>query len=357
MFQVSALFPHFVTEFGVDYKIPPSKAGDDPVKSKAQTPISNRGFDAQFLCTVPHHNPLILDGIVASIDSIRLKFTYSKTGFDFDARERFDTINRLLCRLTSDQLWMMGHFDIEVGPERGFKIGNYMRTITYKLRDGSSFAVLVGRYCYDSTVKQIAPEAIMDFNPNKVTLDFWQTIARILSSDAHGISVQRFDLAIDLPIPRNDLQLLQRPGSGYQCFVDPNGAKTEYTGERSHHGAIKLYDKGADLGLPDLICTRCEMTIDGSKYKGIKAHWPTILSHSPLDLTLDLADLPFEVRAVILHPDLHDILKASVNRNTWTKYKKLIQSYGQTYFTLTDDQIAQIDKYVRGYLARIKSLK
>lgn len=326
------------------------------MKKTAQTPISNRGFDAQFLCTVPHHNPLILDGIVASIDSIRLKFTYSKTGFDFDARERFDILNRLLYRLNSEQLWMQGYFDIDVGTERSFKIGNYMRTITYKLRDGNSFAVLVGRYCYDSTVKQIAPEAIMDFNPNKITPDIWQTIARILSSDAHGISVQRFDLAIDLPIPRNDLQLAERPPSRYQ-LIKEDGATTEYLGKRSQHGHIKLYDKGADLGLPDLICTRCEITIDGNKYKGITAHWPTILSLSPLDLSLDLAELPFEVQAVILHPDLHDILKTKVNRNTWTKHKKLIQSYGQTYFTLTDDQSAQIDKYVRDYLARIKSLK
>lgn len=326
------------------------------MKKTSQTPISNRGFDAQFLCNVPRYDPLILDGIVASIDNIRMKFTYSKTGFDFEARERFDTINQLLYRLTSIQLWMLGLFEIDAGPERAFKIGNYMRTITYKLQDGSSFAVLAGRYCYDSSVKLIAPEAVLDFNPNKITPEAWITVARILASEAHSITVQRFDLAIDLPISRDDLQLVQRPGSGYQCFIDPNGARTEYTGDRSHHGAIKLYDKGADLDLPDLICSRCEMTIDASKYKGIKSLWPTILSLSPLDLSFDMTELSFEVQAVILHPDLHDILKKSVNRNTWSKYRKLIQAFGQTYLSLTDDQAAQVDKYVRNYLARLKSL-
>lgn len=317
-----------------------------------KTPISNRGFDAQFLGTIPYQDPLVLDGMITSIDSVRIKYTYSKTAYDFESRERFDTLNRLLYELTSDSLFMLGQFDIELGREASFKIGRYMRTITYRLSNGDSFSVLVGRFCYDSTVKLIAPDVIMDVNPNKIPANIWHRIARILASTAQSVSVLRFDLAIDIPIARDQMQLLQRPGSGFEKFVDKNGGMTEYTGERSHHAAIKLYDKGADLEVPDLTCTRCEITIDPVKFKGIAALWPSILSLSPLDLSIDFADLPFDVKAVILHPDLHDMLKASVSRNTWPKHKRMIDNFGKTYFTLSDDQTKKIDQYVRNSLLR-----
>lgn len=320
-----------------------------------QTPISNRGFDAQFLCTVPRYNPLILDGIVASIDSIRIKYTYSKTAYDYEACERYDILDRLLFALDSIGSWMTGDFDTDMGRQTYFKIGNYMRTVTFKLANGNSFAVLVGRYCYDQK-NQIAPEAVLDLNPNKIPAEIWHRIARVLASMAQKITVLRFDLAVDIPLDRDQLQLVQRPGSGYEQFRDKAGAVTEYTGERSHHAAVKLYDKGADLDEPDLTCTRCEITIDPAKYKGITALWPSILSYAPVDLSMEFDALPFEVKAVILHPDLHDLLKASISRNTWPKYKRMIQNYGQTYFTLTDDQSLQIDKYIQQYLLSLKTM-
>lgn len=323
-----------------------------------QTPISNRGFDAQFLCMVPRNNALILDGIVTSIDSLRVKFTYRKKTLvgTSGAPKPTDTLVLLLESLTATSLWMLGDFDIDAGRETNFKIGNYMRTITFKLNDGNSFAVLIGRYCYDSSVKQIAPEVIMDFNPNKIPEKIWKRIASILAPIAQKIEVQRYDLAVDLPVNRKQLELAQRPGSGYQKFISPDGkAVTEYTGERSHHAAIKLYDKGADLGLTDLTCTRCEITIEPKKFKGISQLWPTILYMAPVALSTGFSDLPYEVQSVILCPELLPVLKAKVNRNTFAKYKKMIESYGHTFYTLSDQQAQQIDQYVRNYLASLVS--
>lgn len=247
---------------------------------------------------------------------------------------------------------MEGLFDIHISPEYSFRIGNYMRTITYTLADGNSFAVLVGRYSFNTSVKMIEPEIIMDFNPNKVCLVAWKRIFDVLRIGAKNITVQRFDLAIDFPIVRSQLQLVQRPGSVYHKLVSPSGAITEYTGDRSHHAAVKLYDKGADLGI-DLICSRLEITIDPAKYKGIRALLPTITTIDPVELSLDFMEFPFEVKAVILHPDLYDVLKASVSRNTFPKYKKMIAGYGQTFLTLTDAQCSRIDAYVHSYLVNL----
>ena len=324
------------------------------MKKTDKTPISNRGFNAQFLCTVPRHNPLILDGIIASVDSVRIKYTYSKSAYDYESSKRYDVLDDLLVELDSLGLWLNGDLDTDMGRQTYFKIGNYMRTVTFKLANGNNFAVLVGRYDYKEK-SQIAAEAVLDLNPNKIPPEIWHRVARILAQKALKVTVLRFDLAVDIPMARNQLQLVQRPGSGYEQFKDKAGVVTEYTGERSHHAAIKLYDKGADLEEPDLICTRCEITIDPAKYKSISALWPQILTYAPVDLTMDFAELPYEVVSVILHPDLLPILKSRINRNTFAKYRKQIENYGQTYFTLTDDQTQQIDQYVHQYLTILKT--
>lgn len=324
------------------------------MENNAKIPYSNRDFDAQFLSIVPYNDPLILDGIAVSVDGVRLRYSYSKTFYDFEAHTRMDALDYISERLNSVSMWLTSDFDLRV-TEYAFRIGYYMRTFTFTLLDGNSFAVLVGRYCTDASVKQIAPEVVMDFNPNKIPSKTWQRIAYVLAPGAVNISVQRFDLAIDLPVERGQLQLLQRPGSGYQKFVDKRGAITEYTGERSHHAAVKLYDKGAELEV-GITCTRIEITIDPDRYKSISALFPKILSYAPVALNLDFSSLPFEVQAVILHPDLYEILKSSVNRNTFARYKRMIQNYGQTYFTLSNDQFARIDHYIRDYSVKLTTV-
>lgn len=325
------------------------------MRKQSQTPNSNRGFDAQFLGSVPYHNCLILDGVIASIDSVRIKYTYPKTVFNFDTKQRSDTLHHLLNTLTDTGRWMAGRYDVRVS-ESSFRIGNYQNTVTYTLPDGHSFAVLAGRYNFDSSVKQVAPEIVLDFNPNKIPENIWREIATLLAPMAQEITVQRFDLALDFPISRELLQLVQRPGSGYQKFVSRDGAVTEYTGERSHHAAVKLYDKGADLGV-DLTCSRLEITIDPNKFKSSKDLFPEVLSLAPLELSMDFDALPFQVQAVILHPDLYDRLKATTSRNTWSKYKKLLDEYeanagqgNKTRHTLSTEQHKKIDLYVREYL-------
>lgn len=332
----------------------------------SKTPNSNRGFDAQFLGIVPRNNPLVLDQVVASVDSVRMKFVFRSTCYDFDHNERADTLVKVMYALTDVNLWNERLFDIQVMPEKNFKCGLYRHTVHYS-NDGWSFAVLVGRYCTASrangsgfnAARQIAAEAVMDFNPNKVPVAAWSRIAGILRSWAASVpTVQRIDLAMDFPVDRDKLALQQRPGSGYQKFVDSKGAITEYTGERSHHAAIKLYDKAAELGI-NAACSRLEITIEPKRFKSISDLLPTILTTAPLDLSMDFSGLPFQVQAVLIHPDLYPLLKASVSRNTWSKFAQTINEYNQkncdSAFVLGAEQQAAIDRYIRTYLARLIS--
>lgn len=333
------------------------------MKNQPKTPISNRGFDAQFLSIAPYSNPLFLDGVIASIDSLRVKFTYRQTYNDLVTNERHDTLVYILDQLTDTSRWLLGEYDVKV-KESKFRIGNYAYTAHFELKDGNSFAVLIGRYVAPkdavgyayNKVSGYVYDAVIDFNPNKVPERVWRDTLGILSAYALSSAVQRFDLALDFPLARNDLQLVQRPGSGYQCFIDTKGVKTEYTGKRQQHSAIKLYDKAADLGLPEVACSRCELTLVPGKYESVKDVFPKITSMAPVELSMGFSELPFQVQAVILHPDLYDILKATSSPNTFRKYDKQIRAYGQTYLELPDDHAQQIDSYVQQYLSTIKPI-
>ena len=327
------------------------------MSATTQTPISNRGLPAQFLCTPLYYHPLHLAGVTASIDNVRMKFVYAKSAFDFTANKHIDTIETLLNELTSVALFMEGELDHQY-TSSNFRVGNYAHTITYKLTEGRSFAVLVGRYDYKESNRQIAAEAVIDYNPNKVPAKAWQRITGILAARAINSHVVRFDLAFDFPILRNNLRLVQRPGSQYHLLSDEQYTITEYTGQRSHHAAVKLYDKAAELQLPNP-CTRLEITIERSRFKTLQQLMPDIISLAPLELSLAFDELPPIVQAIIIHPDLYDRMRRSVSRNTWAKFKSILEDYkpGDSgfFFTLPDDQITQIESYVRSYIAELPS--
>ena len=321
--------------------------------TSALTPISNRRFDSQNL-RISYFNPLVLPDLTASVDSVRIKYTYRKSTYIHDLAKCVDTLTVLLHELTSDLLFCEFPMDVR-HKEVNFRIGCYSHTLVYTLPDGSSFAVLVGRYTYEACEKGLACEIVIDFNPNKTMGRGLKRIFGILSSLAVDVTVQRFDLAMDFFVQRDTLSLVRRPGSGYQKFVDDKGIITEYTGKRSHHSAIKLYDKGAEVGLSYPV-TRLEITLDWSRFSSVIVLMPTILSTAPLEFNLGFDSLPFPVKAVLIHPDLYDILKQSVAPNTWTKYKGIIQNNGQVNFSVPVDTLKRIDTYICKYIAELPKI-
>ena len=317
------------------------------------TPISNRGFDSQIL-RISYYNPLSLPDMTASIDGVRIKYTYDKTTYNHERHEVVDILSALLNELTSESLYCEFPMDVR-HKEVNFRIGCYAHTLVYELPDGNSFAVLIGRYTYETSEKGIAGEVVIDFNPNKTMGRGLKRILGILASCALTVAVQRFDLAMDFPIQRDTLSLVRRGGSGYQKFVDDKGVITEYTGKRSHHSAIKLYDKGAEMGLPYPL-TRLEITIDWAKFCSVIPLMPTIVSSAPLEFNLGFDELPFPVKAVLIHPDLFDVLKKSVAPNTWTKYKGILQDCGQVNFTVPTETLKQVDDYICTYISQLPKL-
>ena len=107
-----------------------------------------------------------------SLDNVRMKFTYKYKRYDFEKHEAVNSID--LYSIMLDRLFFEG-CDIKWHQCDFFKIGNYVRTCAISGIDpfsgAWSCAVMIGRYTFDSTCKQIAPEIVFDFNPNKVPDD------------------------------------------------------------------------------------------------------------------------------------------------------------------------------------------
>ena len=289
-----------------------------------------------------------------SVDNVRLKFSYKYKNYDFGKHEVVQTIDLLSKKLDNmyfdncDVIWQQCDF---------FKIGNYNRTCTISGIDPFSgewsCAVMIGRYTFDSSCKQVAPEIIFDFNPNKVPAYMSTRITQLLRDGAVGVSISRFDVAFDFPIPRDHVTLIPNDRQGYKLFRESQKGVTEYQGERSNHNAMKLYDKTRESSLPVPV-TRCEITIDGKYADSIQPLFPSLVVLGELQLDIGFADLPFPVVACLVHPDLIPGLKQSCDRKTWKKYKDMIATHGQR--RLTPGNWNDIDRHIRSQLFRMKEV-
>lgn len=281
-----------------------------------------------------------------SIDSLRVKFTYPYKTYNFESHEAEETINKLLSLIDSVYFFSHSGLDVQLLRKSYFSIGSYAYTVKVsgQSSDGSfySFAVLLGRYCFDNSVKNVAPDVILDVNPNKVPYDVLSMFVRLLRASSRSVSLLRFDLALDLPLPRDCVFLHRDARRGYRLF-DEGGARTEYQGKRDSHGAMKLYDKTKEADLPSAV-TRCELTISTDKSTSIADVFPSLYSLSPTQLDFSFSSLPFQVQSCILHPDLLPVLKSCCTLNTWKKYQAIIDSVSSN--VLFPDDWSLIDSFV-----------
>lgn len=182
---------------------------------------------------------------VYSCDMIRYKFEI-KTG-----KYASGDLQRLL---TS---W--GRADIRQYPVNfsDFKFRNLF-TIDY---DSSSMTVGIGfNGCKDDDL-QIG---FLEVNPNKCfdSLQCMYDMQHIFDA-CWNFELLRWDLAIDVPLPREALSLV-KDGRKYMLDMYSNSNKTEYLGVRNSSGYTKLYNKALEQDHDEEQLTRLEMTCAGT---------------------------------------------------------------------------------------------
>lgn len=103
-------------------------------------------------------------------------------------------------------------------------------------------------------------KGFIEFNPNKCESSYlFQKFFYEFKSMTVTRELVRYDLAIDIPLPRNLFRLIRDGNRLYDMKIKQYGV-TEYLGVRSNDGFVKLYDKEAESKLNEDL-TRLEITL------------------------------------------------------------------------------------------------
>lgn len=193
-------------------------------------------------------------GAVCSVDMVRLKLSFCGGGGE----------------------WVSAHaqtFDCDEVSAWTSKIrpGGWHELWSFAL-GASSVALGIG--FMEKSCRIDMHRGFIEFNPNKVAKDkrFWALLEKIQPYIAHA-ALKRFDLAFDLPLPRNDVRL-EKDRRIYKSVV--SSGITEYLGVKNTAGYVKVYDKAKEMGKRGDL-TRIELTCDGAwDAAQVLEHWPRV---------------------------------------------------------------------------------
>lgn len=148
--------------------------------------------------------------------------------------------------------------------------------------DKTSYTVLYWFNGYDNN-PDYKRKVIIDFNPNKLNYDERQEITNLLRNLVE-VDIARFDLAVDVPVPRKFVHLI-KDNRTYE-FQDHNeNGITEYLGTRNNINYVKVYDKTRESSLDEAM-TRVELTCAPRLSESIK-HFPSVLiEHEQISLEM-----------------------------------------------------------------------
>lgn len=138
-----------------------------------------------------------------------------------------------------------------------FSAFKYRHLWSIKTKNNNSWSIGLDR----TGKPQDAVKGFIEFNPNKcmnddLFVEFWDKLRGWLLS----VVLVRYDVAIDIPLPRSQCRLYRVGRKMYELIIQDDGM-TEYLGQRSHNGFVKLYDKTIESGL-NYELTRLEITLD-----------------------------------------------------------------------------------------------
>lgn len=127
-------------------------------------------------------------------------------------------------------------------------------------------------FCFNGYEAGDRFRGFVEFNPNKLFNDPEYSVIlhdlRFLRERSSEWTVSRWDLAVDMPVPRELIRLVKEDRRDYAMKRVSNSNFTEYLGKHGSAGFVKLYNKQVESNLP-YECTRFEITLDSVEYATI----------------------------------------------------------------------------------------
>lgn len=215
---------------------------------------------------------------------------------------------------------------------REFSYRNMFRIITNEY----SFAMAIG-FNGSSDSKN---NGWIEFNPNKCKGEFFDKFIMMLKDYTFTRKVSRYDLAIDIPIPRY-LVRIHKDQRNYQ-YIKSQSSETEYLGRRNNIGFVKLYDKKVESDL-DYDLTRLEITCELGNI-----NFPTI-NITPLQEKFEFEDLTASDKVMIELLKQVDNPARYLGQLHYRKRKKLEPYLWSDTVQLDKDAYSKILKQVISY--------
>ena len=205
-------------------------------------------------------------------------------------------------------------------------VGGFKENFTLALDDGNSFFFAVYPNWIRST--DYANVARLEFNPAKVgsSLQFRYLHAYLLAR-SKKVVIKRFDVALDLPLDRRDV-FLHKDRRQYRTIQNSALDKTEYLGQRSQHGQVKVYNKKIESKL-DYDLTRVEITVDfeNNSYDEFVRLFPDVTYVDTGQMRIDELDKDGTERVLIMSCLEHPEYLRMLGRKMRKKIERALESH------------------------------
>ena len=278
-----------------------------------------------------YHNPITTKtGLILSIDNVVLDLYISN-------RTARDGLMALMDNLPIKYSVTVTHWD-------SFKMGSFREQFSIAMNDGTS-------YWLGATLNANKPQwgrVRLDFNPNKVSQHAaFQAVLQYLIAHTRPMHriIKRFDLAIDIPVPRDSVFLVK----DNRAYIERRHGQewTQYLGAKSSTvGRVKLYNKQTEARL-NYPLTRLELTLDPAvPYE--KVNFPAVYYTDTMQLQIDELKAT-DTERFILSALLQGFGSVnSLGRRTREKINKLLEYYVK-YVEISAAEYGAILHQLNGY--------
>lgn len=275
---------------------------------------------------IHYYHPIKKTNITLSIDNIVLDASVSGPN---KAEMLMNSVNKL--HLASES--------VDVVHWNGTKPGTFREQFSIRMNNDTSFWLGVG---LNGKAAQ-GNRCRMEFNPNKVAGSsiFWTALDLFRENTRDVLRrVNRFDLAIDLPVDRQRCFLVKDA----RMYIERRHGRefTQYLGAKSSCvGRVKLYNKQLEAGL-DYPLTRLELTLNPHEpYEDVR--FPTVYTINTTEIgdVMKITDTERFILGALLqgYGSLNDL-----GRKTRTKMQKLMADYVEPVEIAAEDYEAIRDQ-------------
>lgn len=282
---------------------------------------------------IHYFNPVYSDNLVLSIDNVVLDFYNMRSA----------VIEQLAILIDN----LMVQYGVEVIRWSSYKPGTFREQASIRTSDGTSFWIGIGL----NGKKTAWDRCRTEFNPNKIGGN--PTFIRVLQylcnrTFALQRKVARFDLAIDIPVAREQCFLIK----DRRLYIERRHGQefTQYLGAKSSAvGRVKLYNKAIESDL-DYPLTRLELTLDPA-IPFEKVNWPSVYYMDTPNILFDKVRVTETERFIVCailngFGSLHEL-----GRKTQVKIRAILEKYIMSIdisLELYSAILSQVCKYENG---------